>query len=281
VLTIKLKAKVPGLPMLSAEDVAKYKFIITSVGSSIMAWDAANPSGKPTINGDILEARITFSGLPINNAAFGRKTARLAYAGIPVVDQPFEVFFKKFTSNHPGSPATTPNWFYYWMQTSANKTNTTTVFNNIQSPSFYSFLDGMKIYIAHDAATIGPPMWYSPTGIDCFAWVTAHEAKHHSQKSGFWSGGYIASRDQDDDEIPSDIEPIYMLGRSYNPSNAFTYQDTIGYNWGQIGFMIKDSEDIAVRSQIGPNYDVDQLWENGSADSSDWANPGKNSKHVQ
>ncbi len=284
ILTIKLKALVPGAGAASAADKARYKFLVTAVGDSTPSWDAANPEGQPTFTGDILEAKITFTGLPTNNSAFGPKIARLLFAGLPVVDQPFEVFFPKFIGNHPGGQPNSPNWYHYWMQTPANRTNGyATVYNNGQR-SFYNFLSDRKLYISNDAPSLGIPAWGSPVGIDTFAWATAHEAKHHTQLPAFWPGGvYDSNQDKDapeGDHIRDSQEANYMPGRPYDPTKQHTYPDTIGYNGGGAGFLIRDAEDINMRTQTPP-YGLDQLWVNGSANSSDWSNPGKNSKTEQ
>lgn len=64
-----------------------------------------------------------------------------------------------------------------------------------------------------------------------------------------------------------------MPGRPYDPTKAATYPDTIGYGEDPL----RDIEDICMRSQVSP-YELDILWENGSANNEDWANPGKMSK---
>lgn len=71
-----------------------------------------------------------------------------------------------------------------------------------------------------------------------------------------------------------------MPGRPYDPTKLTTYRDAFGYNGGGPEYWIKDQEDINMRSQTPP-YNLDQLWVNGSANSIDWSNPGKNSKDVQ
>ncbi len=283
VLTVKLKARVPGLQSLSATDQARYKFIVMGVGDSVMAWDPTNPLGQPTISGDVLEAKVAFAGLPTNNSAFGPKTARLAFGGVPVVDQSFEVFFPTQHTNHPGGQYGSPNWYYYWMQTPANKTNNTPTIYNNGSRSFYNFPFEDKIYLSNDAASVGSALQGTPVGIDYFAWTTAHEAKHSTQLMAFWPGGYNAALDNDGpsylrskgDDIPDGLEATYMPGRNYDPTKYATFPDEVGYGQNPI----PDREDIAMRSQVGPPYELHRMWENGSANDSDWANPGKNSKN--
>jgi hypothetical protein len=76
--------------------------------------DAANPNGKPTASGDNLLATVTFTGLPVNNAAFGSKKASLYFNACKQDEKSYEIFFAKWGYNHPGGQSTDPNWFYYW-----------------------------------------------------------------------------------------------------------------------------------------------------------------------
>lgn len=280
VLTLKLKAKMAGASNIpNIQD--KFKFEVDAIGTSTMAWDPANAGGKPTISGDFLMATVRFTGLPQNNTDFGKKKVRILFDGAKAAENEFEVFFPKTATNHPGGQTGSPNWYYYWGLTAANKTGTTrvTYFKTFSDRSKYEFAED-KIYLADGAAATGVQAHGAPKGIDCYAWATAHEAKHRSQLQGFWPSGRDPFNDQDQpapDFIPDNIEPTYMPGRPYNPTKQSTYPDDIGYGEAP---DIRDTEDIAMRSQSGQNgvYPLDVLWENGTADASDWSNPGKNSK---
>ena len=63
-----------------------------------------------------LTVKATFTGMPHNNADFGRKTAKLLWRGNPCAENAYEVFFDKSATNHPDGQAGSPNWFYYWGQ---------------------------------------------------------------------------------------------------------------------------------------------------------------------
>jgi len=277
VLTLKLKAKMPGASTFSNIQ-NRFKFEVDAIGSSTMAWNAANPGGKPTISGDFLTATITFTGLPQSNLDFGKKKARMLFDGSKLAEKEFEVFFPKTATNHPGGQSGSPNWYHYWAITMANKAGSTGVAyeSNFSGRCHYELVEN-KIYLGDGAATTGVQAWGVPKGIDCYGWSTAHEAKHRSQMLGFWPSGRNPFNDQDQpapDFIPDNIEPTYMPGRPYNPTKQSTYPDDIGYGEGP---FIRDNEDIDMRSQTG-DYSLDVLWENGAADAYDWANPGKNSK---
>ncbi len=278
VLTMNLKAKVT--PTSAASKITNCYFTVGNIGSSVKNWAVDNPNGEAVSNGGNLTATVSFTGLPDNNSDFGKKSATVSWTGIVCDTKNYEVFFPKEATNHPGGQVGSPNWYYYWSQTSANKSNTTMVYSNGQptnhpSRSAYEFYS-KTIYILNDAALDGIRGWGYPQGIDCFAWITAHESKHHSQLTYFWSNQYESIRDLDRDFFVDTQEPIYMPGRPYSPTTKTTYMDTVGYDDNNPGSPILDIEDICMRSQILP-YLVDILWNNGNADSEDWAMPGKQS----
>ena len=188
------------------------------------------------------------------NDAFGKKKAILLLNGRKLEESDYEVFFPKNATNHPGGQAGSPNWFYYWGQTSANKGNTTIKYLNA-TRSYYDYASDRTIFIANDAALSQISIWGTPKGIDCYAWTTAHEAKHHRQITNFWPTQWRAVDDTDMDWLPNDQEPIYMPGRPYSPTNPATYPDVFGYGQNPI----RDCEDINMRSQ-NPPYSLDKLW---------------------
>ena len=74
VLTMNLKAKVT--PSGVANQIKdQCLFTVDAIAGSTLAWDTANPGGKPTASGDDLLATVTFTGLPANNSDFGAKKA--------------------------------------------------------------------------------------------------------------------------------------------------------------------------------------------------------------
>ena len=115
VLTMNLKAHVT--PSGVANQIKdKVLFTVDSISGSTMAWDAANPGGKPTASGDDLLATARFTGLPANNTDFGSKKAAVYYDGQKQDEESYEVFYPRNTANHPGGQSGSPNWFYYWGQ---------------------------------------------------------------------------------------------------------------------------------------------------------------------
>jgi hypothetical protein len=249
ILTINLKAIIAG--GIATSIVNDLKFEVDAVGTSTLEWDTANPDGKPTANGNTITAVVKFKNLPDSNSAFGKKKARLKFKNRLVAEAEYEVFFPKNETNHPGVGAgTDPNWYFYWLQTSANKTNTAVEY---VGPVFSSY-NYAEIKLGDPASTTSVASWGTPKGIDCFGWVTAHEAKHHTQITGFWPINWLAASDSDSDWLPNDQETTYMPGRNYDPNNAATFADVIGYGQNPI----PDFEDICMRSQASP-YGLDSL----------------------
>jgi hypothetical protein len=278
VLTIKLKAKVEGIGGMSQNFQDKFKFEVDAVGESTMAWETGNENGKATVNGDFLEAKVTFTGLPENNSDFGKKKARVVVDGQKAEEKEFEVFFPAYEKNHPNDIGDEPesmNWYHYWKQTSAGGSRNYRYDNSIQNSGQTDHSSsGWRVRISSVACKEGIPGAGLPGGIDYFAWIVRHEAKHLSQFSAFWgSGDRIVADDPDGDFVPTANEPTYLLGRPFAPNIFATYLDTIGY-YPYAGTAIPDCEDICMRSQSSPTQ-LDILWTNGSANSADWANPGK------
>jgi len=117
ILTMNLKAEVG--PSDYASKVAQSGFFtVEDVGNIPAVWDSANPGGKPTLVNGYLTAKVTFTGMPDSNAAFGLKTAKLMHGGKEIASNPYAVYFDALSSTHP--PCTTcpncPNWFWYWRE---------------------------------------------------------------------------------------------------------------------------------------------------------------------
>jgi hypothetical protein len=197
---MNLKAQVT--PSGVAEQIKnKYYFTVDSIGSSTPTWHDANPDGKPTANGDYLEATVTFSGLPANNSDFGAKKTAIYCDGNKLDEEIFEVFFPKEGYNHPGADADWPNWFYYWNQTAAGHPNCVfqwplpEVGGNVTTP--------MGVY---DPSTDTPYIGLGAGAdtIDWFARTILHEIRH--QDDYHHTHGPSAAQDWDGDWIADTLE---------------------------------------------------------------------------
>lgn len=175
-----------------------------------------------------------------------------------------EVFYDEAGTQHPGG--TTPNWFYYCKQTSANKGTM-----NYDSgatlghcypntnPDYLAYL-GTGCHGAYSTPTVGKNANQSLNGIDTFAWIARHEWKHHESWDSWWgAGGVVPANDTDSDCIPDNLEAGFGAdaGGPYNNTKGDTYT----------------TDSLAWDSERHTCFTQDD-WTVGSADSVDWAHPG-------
>lgn len=192
VLTMKLKAKVPGIGSMSSADQAKFTFELDKVGDSTFAWDASNADGKATVSGDYITATATFTGLPKKNSDFGLKKARIKHSGNNAGEASFEVFFPLRASNHPEGESASPNWYHYWkqlvpshnMEFGGTPSRQTTA--EVKAMNFWSYyLAKDKTLITIYTGVLGKFKGYEVgeefSGIDRFIGSVLHEAKHVDQ----------------------------------------------------------------------------------------------------
>ncbi len=197
VLEINMLADVDPPAALDAAFAQRVTFAIDNINGSVLAWDGANPGGRASINGAQLTARVTFTGLPANNADFGQKQVRVLLDGKVVGRKKIEVFYPRDATNHPGGVAGTPNWFYYWQQTGAGSPNTEYVavlLDPLGNPVFGTtpkMLNWSTYAGPIDRVRVGPATTGSDprrdgsaqvvTGIDLFANTLLHENRHVRQ----------------------------------------------------------------------------------------------------
>jgi hypothetical protein len=205
------------------------------------------------------------SNLPSSNSAFGQKTLTLTHPDLPGNDtKQIKIFFGRTFANNPGG--TTPNWYYYWKQTSAY---IGAVGYDGSSPHGHCLWDApnYSAYVGsqdHDSYTPGSPgdnAGNTLEGIDNFAWTCRHEWKHHINLSNWWgAGGHVPAQDGDGDGIKNDPYELNMTSADGGPFDITKY-DTFPTDW-----LNNDHERQTVVTQ--------SHWGEGSADTEDWANPG-------
>ncbi len=289
VLTMNLKALVTPSG-LAAQIIDQCHFTVDAIGASTLAWDAANPGGKPVVNGDYLEATVTFTGLPSNNSDFGTKKAAIHFDGSKQDEEDYEVFFNKTAANHPGGTATDPNWFYYWQNGQVCGINGDCIYD---SAADYGYtLPGTDNLIRlgpYAAANNSGPETYnsgSPTygsvtvtgqgkGIKCVAETVQHEQHHLDIYSSFnaristaHANGGPNNGDPDDDpdgdELPNVEEPLFD-GINSDPNDPNTFNMGGGYSsYGDNEVRCRKLE-LNLSISIYPDLD--------------WANPGCQSKN--
>lgn len=175
-------------------------------------------------------------------------------------NQDVHVFFDLRGDQNSGN---SPNWYYYWSQTSAQSgTNT----YGRQTQCQWWIVPDYPCTIGDSALTTtgestGP---YGANAnqvlryIDFFAFATRHEWQHHSQKVSWWgANGFDPNTDTDEDHIPDSVEinlpPINLV--PYNLQNANTFGQT--YDDNEVACLTTQEE-----------------WDIGSAEGEDWAYPG-------
>jgi hypothetical protein len=289
VLTMNLKAHVtPSGIANQIKDQVHYT--VDGIGSSTLAWDAANPGGKPTASGDDLLATVTFTGLPANNSDFGAKKAAVYFNGNKQDEESYEVFFDKTAANHPGGTTTDPNWFYYWQDGQVCGINANCRYDS--TASFGYTLPGTDILIrlGPDAPEIntGPETYNSGStnfgsvvvtgqgkGIKCVAETIQHEQHHLDIYNSFnariataHANGGPNNGDPDDDPdsdaLPNVEEPSFDAINS-DPNDPDTFNMGGGYSgYGDNEVRCRKIE-LNLTIPIHPDLD--------------WANPGCQSKN--
>jgi hypothetical protein len=250
-----------------------------SSATELITWTCEDITGTqkiwspdPPVGGSVT---LTLRGLPSNNQYFGDTWIKASACGVEDT-QTIKLFFTADATNHPADEGTTTwqNWYYYYKQTSANPNGQLTYDANCQGDAggYTTVVYGAwKSFICPSGHhPLDRDSWGDPSYIDRFAWTSRHELKHLSQMTAMWgANGYDADQDEDGDALKDTDEATYCRG-GYSSANPTTYQDQVDYKQDPI----PDAEDVCMRATSYP-YAVDILWTNGSANSSDWANPGK------
>lgn len=201
-----------------------------------------------------------YSRLPVNNYEFGSKYVKAEIPHYSAKDSEMvKIYFPKTATNHPApGNGTAPNWYYYWKQPlrvadssfyGGDSCNTSRV-------GYYHF--SQIIFHNCDLAAESDTVLCAAhrfSGIDMFAADCYHEKQHLNDYDAWWRpiGGYInnINLDSDLDRVLNSAEPALGFDS--------TLQDSDGDSF-------IDFEDRG--------YDAQCHWIPGTADSSDWANPG-------
>lgn len=233
---------------------------------------------------------VTLRGLPSELRGFGKKEFSAtveheechARAGRTVA-----LFFPRGASNHPGGK--TPNWFYYWKQTSAARPHGQAVAlayggksvdlcSTADVTGIYNPKLGYKTLVICDLSKLKPPFelvfplldhagaqkfmgMQTVRNIDTFAVAVLHEFQHFLAYHNWYSKIPFELRekvDADLDGIPDALEPA--LG--FDPKKFQTYLASDP----KLKKVNGDEEWLA--------YESMREHAQGSLDGSDWAHPG-------
>jgi hypothetical protein len=280
---MNLKAQVS--PSGIASQVAtRCHFSIGQIGSSTLSWDAANPNGVPTASNDFLVAKVTFTGLPTNNADFGSKKATVYIDSAKQDERAYEVFFPKWGYNNPIGGTNNPNWFYYWQNGGVCGIGTNCVFVNwagvwgYTQPSVDSIV---RLCALAPEANSGPETYYSyranegygaqtngwitvtgqGKGINCVAETIQHESEHI-----YIYGTFNGQTDGDGDGIPNTQETTNSATSYGGIASDPATSDTYNMNYG----TYSDQELRCRKKEMILTINVHT--------NLDWANPGFQSK---
>ena len=268
VLFTALLPFVQSSPSALADSV---RWKITPIPGSTLITRPANAKGRTVT--------FEYSGLPDSNSAFGVKYVNASLPQYGVAESVMiKAYFPKDATNHPGTGnGTTPNWYYYWGQTTApmgTPAQRQYGGDSCGTPAGRAgYLDPITFDYYHICDTASTESWVycdgpvgnNWNGIDLFAAECRHEYEHLITYAAWWPNGYIQSMDLDSIIIPSDSYlgdgiPDTMEG----PSHTFPQFDP---GW-------KDSD-------LNGRRDWDELcdstkciWIRGSENYRDWSNPG-------
>ncbi|MDD5708270.1 MAG: hypothetical protein PHR35_20320, partial [Kiritimatiellae bacterium] len=291
-MAINVEALVPNDVDIRNFTGSILRWEIDAIERSRMIWsNAAGTKGKG------IKDMVTFFQLPRDNLQFGTKNVTLEIVSgtnqLPLDTVQVKVFFSTDAQNHPTTSVSpiSPNWFYYWRETSAGndgeKSDWDWVQGKCSSNCFactdfdYAFGRWLSWFVDNNSSnmvSLGGD-WGFPSGIDNFAWVVKHEKQHRHDNSIWWPNGYNASLDTDGDGMPDSWECPQGVPTCANASHTLPYvyhiQTTPSYlnQWG--GFSVEDWNDAEHWTLVSQ-----EKWFNGSSDLEDWACPGKQSDNL-
>lgn len=233
-----------------------------------------------------------YEGMPEENSEFDKEREVSVILApfrecMEPVKQPVRVFFELDKMGNPAGEA--PNWFYYWMQTSAGYDQGQVKYGGNGGDCATSFgwfdyrLDPETITICDGAkeAAANPITGRTTDGIDTFAITVIHEMQHKTDYKNWW-GDFDKEHRPDDSYNPAGTFEHKAAWRDY--SNKRKQADRDGDHIPDkleegMGFdpTDPDSQDRGYSDNEYSAYEAESAWVIGRADEEDWAVPGKQS----
>lgn len=274
----------PDSPVIDELFANKVRFTITDISGSNQTWTPGTIStglANPDEDHKTWQAEVAFTGLPTENAHFGRKTVTLELQNPSAASKLFkdtrqlEVFFSRDATNHPGGQAGSPNWFYYWSQTVQGLilgSPPPTLKYSASSSEFNRGNTFIELSPGDVISYNAPLGLHNPLeGIDNFAWTVVHESDHYNSWTIYWSnsdsvhmaaiGGTGRDHDFDDDELPNYVEDV-NLNQTFDANETWDWTKKL--TPGGPSTIINDFEwkDCLDHRDVTGN------------DADDWADPG-------
>jgi hypothetical protein len=251
--------------------------------------------------------KFTYENMPRANSDFGEKklTAKTTGTCDCKREETIRALYPDVDSNHPDDG--TPNWFYYWRQTSAlpGSARSLTIYQDVVvdpdlpgHPIARYDQKSQRILISRDVFGTRAcrdevdPENHFPTGrhaqgIDCFGETVRHELQHRADAVAWWggpAGPYAVSLldwflgDWDHDQVPNKVEDSLAQCKAGAWTNApidaaklLTLQDDLVARGKQTWFTCRKRPFADVTDAEINAYWQGWMWPIGSVDSEDWS----------
>lgn len=279
--------------------------------SADLEWEIEDMGAPSTLTAEPADRRgrqvaFTYQGMPRRNADFGPKRLTVKTTGTCVCEREdtVRVFYPDIDSNHPDDA--TPNWFYYWKQTSAVPAEARAllryerVVNDPHLPGRpIARYDHATERILIGDAVFGPnacrpqvdgagvSTGRAAHGIDCFGETVRHELQHRADAVTWWgspAGPYGVNllewflKDWDHDQVPNTVEeglpgcrPGEWTNAPIDLARVMTLRDDLVERGKRTWFTCTQRPFSDVTDAEINAYTQGWTWPIGSADREDWS----------
>lgn len=228
--------------------------------------------------------RFSYEGLPDANEEFGDRIIR---ATLPPYreclnpeEQEVRFFFDRDSMGNPGQ-SKEPNWFFYWIQTSAGQGRDREIRYGGEHEKgahgyfMKAFPDEITICDGARLSMRNPVTGVFSEGIDNFATTVLHEFEHKRIYDTYWRGFDAPWRYQGkrDDEY-WEKHPDYLKEYNKVDGDGDGIPDVEERKYG-LHPLLHDTHNIGYNDEEYLAFRAERVWQIGSADHEDWAAPGK------
>jgi hypothetical protein len=250
--------------------------------------------------------RFTYTGLPRRNSDFGPKRLTATIGGTCDCEREeiVRTFYPDVADDHPDDG--TPNWFYYWKQTSAVPDEVKPILHYLPSISDPNMPGrpiarydhaSQRILISSDVFgrgacrgqvdATGAPAGRTAEGIDCFGETVRHELQHRADAIAWWgspAGPYQVNllewflKDWDHDQVPNTVEerlagcrPGEWVNAPLDLARLLTMQHDLIERGKRTWFTCQKRPFSDVTDAEINAYEQGWTWPIGSADREDWS----------
>ena len=279
--------------------------------SAELEWDVEKMGSPTSLTADPSEKKgdhitFTYENMPKQNSDFGEKrlTAKTSGTCDCRQEEIVRTFYPDVDSNHPDD--STPNWFYYWKQTSAVPAEARRMLEFRQSVTdpntpgqAIARYDQQSQKILISDAAFGAkacrgevddsraPTGRQDEGIDCFGNTVRHELQHRTDAITWWGGPggpYAVNqlewflKDWDHDQVPNTVEeslteckPGEWTNAPIDLAKVLTMQDDLIERGKRTWFTCRQRPFTDVTDAEINAYRQGWTWPVGSVNSEDWS----------